>query len=98
MTTNLEELPVVDGQFDDAPEEAAIITPDPRVGHSYIDDENILEWSSESADDEEDQEIAGPMQANDGTSRKKICRQNALTDHLPCVRVAGRMGYVSCSC
>lgn len=52
---------IEDGQFDDAPEDIpqstdAIVPPtDLRNGHSYIDDENILEWSEESSDEEEEQ-------------------------------------------
>ena len=43
-----------DGQFDDAPED--FTSPpdvDPRQGHNFIDDEALLEWSSESSDDAE---------------------------------------------
>ncbi|CAL1712588.1 unnamed protein product [Somion occarium] len=50
--------PVIeDGQFDDAPDNGApIVTPqtDPRENHRYIDDENILEWSSESSGEEDE--------------------------------------------
>ena len=52
---------VVEGQFDDAPEDVPA-APDPRAGHTYIDDlppdeDKLLEWSSESeSDDEEGQD------------------------------------------
>ncbi|RPD62390.1 RIO1-domain-containing protein [Lentinus tigrinus ALCF2SS1-7] len=43
-----------EGQFDDAPDDHTAPTPaDPRQGHNYIDDEGLLEWSSESSEDEE---------------------------------------------
>ena len=50
---------IEDGQFDDAPEDTvetpnAPQTVDLREGHNYIDDENILEWSEDSSDEEED--------------------------------------------
>ena len=51
----------VEGQFDDAPEDVPA-APDPRAGHTYIDDlppdeDKLLEWSSESeSDDEEGQD------------------------------------------
>ena len=43
------------GQFDDAPGDEPAPTPvtDPRQGHTFIDDERLLEWSSESSDGEE---------------------------------------------
>ena len=51
---------IEDGQFDDAPEDT-VETPNAasqvvnlREEHNYIDDENILEWSEDSSDEEED--------------------------------------------
>ncbi|KAK7681528.1 hypothetical protein QCA50_015260 [Cerrena zonata] len=59
--SNIAGEPIEDGQFDDAPEDQVPPqTPNPapqvdlREGHTYIDDENILEWSEESSDEEED--------------------------------------------
>lgn len=53
--------PIEDGQFDDALENTSqTLNPTPqaqvnlREGHTYVDDENILEWSEESSDEEED--------------------------------------------
>ena len=51
-----------DGQFDDAPEDRQnvpvpsenFVVPDARSGHTYIDENDILEWSSSSSEDEED--------------------------------------------
>ncbi|TFK91136.1 RIO1-domain-containing protein [Polyporus arcularius HHB13444] len=44
-----------DGQFDDAPvDPSAPVTTNPRQGHTYIDDEGLLEWSSESEGEESD--------------------------------------------
>ncbi|KAI0648033.1 RIO1 family-domain-containing protein [Trametes meyenii] len=44
---------IEEGQFDDAPEDVSVPQPiDPRQGHSFIDDEGLLEWSSESSEDE----------------------------------------------
>ncbi|KAI9058388.1 RIO1-domain-containing protein [Trametes sanguinea] len=45
---------VEDGQFDDAPEDASVSpqNTDPRQGHNFIDDDKLLEWSSESEDEE----------------------------------------------
>ncbi|PSR70474.1 hypothetical protein PHLCEN_2v13625 [Hermanssonia centrifuga] len=53
------ETPIEEGQFDDAPGDASNPTQDTtdiRAGHRYIDEEqeNILEWSSESSGDEEE--------------------------------------------
>lgn len=55
------ELPVADGQFDDAPEDQSPVPPldtvnaaDPREGHHYIDEE-LLEWSEDSEEGEEDE-------------------------------------------
>ncbi|KAI0354991.1 RIO1-domain-containing protein [Trametes cingulata] len=48
--------PVEDGQFDDAPDDTSAppqTAVDPRQGHSFIDDERLLEWSSESSDEDE---------------------------------------------
>ena len=47
---------IEDGQFDDAPEDGAEASNavNVREGHNYIDDENILEWSEDSSDEEED--------------------------------------------
>ena len=41
-----------DGQYDDAPDDHSAPT-DPRQGHNYIDDEGLLEWSSESSEEDE---------------------------------------------
>ena len=41
------------GQFDDAPGDESAPVTDPRQGHTFIDDERLLEWSSESSDGEE---------------------------------------------
>lgn len=44
---------VEEGQFDDAPEDGSVPQPaDPRQGHAFIDDEKLLEWSSESSEEE----------------------------------------------
>ncbi|KAJ8501914.1 hypothetical protein ONZ51_g324 [Trametes cubensis] len=44
---------IEEGQFDDAPEDTSLPqTADPRQGHNFIDDEKLLEWSSESEEDE----------------------------------------------
>ena len=44
---------VEDGQFDDAPDDpTAPVTVDPRQGHNFIDDDALLEWSSDSSEDE----------------------------------------------
>ncbi|KAI0372189.1 RIO1-domain-containing protein [Pilatotrama ljubarskyi] len=45
---------VEEGQFDDAPDDTSRPpqTVDPRQGHSFIDDERLLEWSSESSEEE----------------------------------------------
>ncbi|KAH9922804.1 RIO1-domain-containing protein [Epithele typhae] len=46
---------IEDGQFDDVPESPPTSSaPDPRQGHRFIDDEALLEWASES--EEEDSE------------------------------------------
>ncbi|KAL6304334.1 RIO1 family-domain-containing protein [Sparassis latifolia] len=53
---------IENGQFDDAPESADPVVPsahiDPRTGHNFIDEENILAWSSDSGaeDDNEAEE------------------------------------------
>ncbi|KAH9854713.1 RIO1 family-domain-containing protein [Lenzites betulinus] len=45
--------PVEEGQFDDAPGDITVPQPaDPREGHTFIDDEQILEWSSGSSGEE----------------------------------------------
>ena len=58
MVLIVQDLSTEDGQFDDAPEDA--LSPDApadaRAGHSYIDDDNILEWSSASEGDEDELE------------------------------------------
>ncbi|TBU46342.1 RIO1-domain-containing protein [Dichomitus squalens] len=43
------------GQFDDAPGDESAPAPvsDPRQGHTFIDDERVLEWSSVSSDEED---------------------------------------------
>ncbi|PIL22515.1 hypothetical protein GSI_15204 [Ganoderma sinense ZZ0214-1] len=40
------------GQFDDAPGDDSTAASNPRRGHSFIDDEGLLEWSSGSSEDE----------------------------------------------
>ncbi|KAI0754994.1 RIO1 family-domain-containing protein [Daedaleopsis nitida] len=47
---------IEEGQFDDAPgdhPESTAAAPDPRQGHNFIDDERLLEWSSDSSEEEE---------------------------------------------
>ncbi|KAI0632149.1 RIO1 family-domain-containing protein [Trametes polyzona] len=45
--------PIEEGQFDDAPDDTSVPQPtDPRQGHAFIDDEGLLEWSSESSGEE----------------------------------------------
>ena len=61
MSATTAVIPVEDGQFDDAPEETPVTTAevaaaDARAGHTYIDDENILEWSSGSSEEDEEQD------------------------------------------
>ncbi|KAI0720465.1 RIO1 family-domain-containing protein [Cerioporus squamosus] len=53
-TTEVRDI-VEDGQFDDAPagDHLAPVTTNPRQGHTYIDDDRLLDWSSESSEDEE---------------------------------------------
>lgn len=58
------EQPIEVGQFDDAPEETAHIVPtdglsvvDPRQGHNFIDEEQLLEWSEESDEEEDEFEV-----------------------------------------
>ena len=48
--------PVEDGQFDDAPGDSTPPAVDVRAQaeHPFIDDENILEWSSGSEDEEDE--------------------------------------------
>ncbi|KAL7279927.1 hypothetical protein ACG7TL_006336 [Trametes sanguinea] len=47
------DVSVEDGQFDDAPEDVSVPqTTDPRQGHNFIDDDQLLEWSSESEEEE----------------------------------------------
>lgn len=61
MSTALEVAPSEEDQFDDALEDGVVIavnhetipTPDPRSGHSYIDEANVLEWSSSGSEEEE---------------------------------------------
>ncbi|KAI0346039.1 RIO1-domain-containing protein [Trametopsis cervina] len=55
-------LAIEDGQFDDAVEEhsAPAVSGSPnggdaRAGHNYIDEDTLLEWSSESSDEEPDE-------------------------------------------
>lgn len=61
MDARIDDTPVEEGQFDDALEDvsapavqAAEPVPNPRAGHNYIDEQNLLEWSEESDDDEEE--------------------------------------------
>ena len=60
--------PVEEGQFDDAPEDTTVAVPlEPvdgraQAGHRYIDDEDkdeeqLLEWSSSSEDEDEPDEF-----------------------------------------
>ncbi|KAA1469860.1 RIO1-domain-containing protein [Dentipellis sp. KUC8613] len=54
------DLPIEDGQFDDAPEGADETTntapnPNPRAGHNYIDDA-ALEWSDTPSEDDDEEE------------------------------------------
>ncbi|KAH9947589.1 RIO1-domain-containing protein [Amylocystis lapponica] len=59
QTTNQAEI-IEDGQFDDAPEAigASVSVPsrDPREGHTFIDEEGLLAWSSQSDDGADDQD------------------------------------------
>ncbi|KAI0789731.1 RIO1 family-domain-containing protein [Abortiporus biennis] len=51
---HLQESDPEEGQFDDAPEEATNTTPlNPRDGHNFIDEDNLLEWSSEEEEEDE---------------------------------------------
>ncbi len=46
--------PIEIGQFDDAPESTLPDSPlNPREGHNFIDEANILEWSEESEEEDE---------------------------------------------
>jgi RIO kinase 1 len=58
MSTIQDNVTIEEGQFDDAPEDATPPTPvDVRAeaGHRFIDEENALEWSSDSDEDELDE-------------------------------------------
>lgn len=52
---------IAEGQFDDAVEEVdqlptvsqATEASNPRAGHTYIDEEGLLEWSSDSSEEDE---------------------------------------------
>ena len=45
---------VEEGQFDDAPGNQTTIASNPRRGHAFIDDDQgLLEWSSDSSDEDE---------------------------------------------
>lgn len=66
MSTVPDAEPVEDGQFDDAPDDNSGTLSAPaaepidyraQAGHRFIDEENILEWSSESEDDDEQDEF-----------------------------------------
>ena len=64
MANDAESLPVEDGQFDDAPEETRHVAStdnapvvDPRQGHNFIDEEQLLEWSEESDEEEDEFEV-----------------------------------------
>ncbi|KAG2129462.1 RIO1-domain-containing protein [Suillus clintonianus] len=52
---------IVEGQFDDAPSETAVRAvddqQDPRVGGYFIDDERLLQWSDESSEDDDGDEL-----------------------------------------
>ncbi|KAH8104774.1 RIO1-domain-containing protein [Cristinia sonorae] len=60
MPANVEP-PIEDGQFDDAPEDQLVVpataTTDPRDGHRFIDDDPLLEWSSESEEEQDEFEV-----------------------------------------
>ncbi|CCM03492.1 uncharacterized protein FIBRA_05626 [Fibroporia radiculosa] len=45
---------IMDGQFDDAPEDGTPAPANPRSGHAYIDQDGLLDWSSESGDELDD--------------------------------------------
>ena len=55
-TPHIKDDIVDDGQFDDAPEDGEPQTQpsaaNPREGHRYIDEEEILQWSSEDEDED----------------------------------------------
>jgi RIO kinase 1 len=51
-----------EGQFDDAVEDTSSLnyisqTHDPRAGHNFIDETELLEWSSSSSDEDEPDEF-----------------------------------------
>ncbi|KAG1881951.1 RIO1 family-domain-containing protein [Suillus tomentosus] len=52
---------IVEGQFDDAPSETAVLAVDdqrdPRIGGYFIDDEHHLLWSDESSEDNDGDEL-----------------------------------------
>ena len=60
-----EDIPVEQGQFDDAPEEGMAVSTanelppqrDPRSGHAYIDEPSLLGWSSDSSEESEPDEF-----------------------------------------
>ena len=54
MSAVQDHIPTEDGQFDDAPEDVTTLEPvDARaqVTHPLIDEEELLEWSSDSTED-----------------------------------------------
>ena len=58
MSALQETVQVEDGQFDDAPDDnppSAPVDARAQAGHRFIDEENILEWSSDSDEEEEDE-------------------------------------------
>lgn len=52
---------IVEGQFDDAPSETAVLAVDdqrdPRIGGYFIDDEHHLLWSDESSENNDGDEL-----------------------------------------
>lgn len=52
-----------EGQFDDAPERVSDLsagiettqTVDPRAGRTFVDEDDLLEWSSSSSEEEQDE-------------------------------------------
>lgn len=52
---------IAEGQFDDAPSETTVRAvddqQDPRVGGYFIDDERLLQWSDESSEDDDGDEL-----------------------------------------
>lgn len=65
MSSVDEHIALEEGQFDDAPEvkvvashsNGDVLVPNPRSGHTYIDEDNLLEWSSNDSEEEEPDEF-----------------------------------------